>query len=501
MMSSTSQSQETTLKRVQSALSSAKWTESIPSDQYQHYRSIGVRSTRIQTFGPTPASEQVLMKANLTANLEGQPRIVGSALHRLSPIGEALMKELPTNQIWHRSRPAGLMSNRLQLNELRRRVDKAKENASLLRSISLPESIAEEISSIRKDAILKRFDLNMDHIRKYVKDHEGRSVAPGLKWDQLPDDRAFWTEFYNEVKGFAEEYMFSGQSFDTPFNFGSRQRGDQDTERDQVYYDLDVSRTRIVMFNTALSSLFAFVPDKKNAYKEIIEGALDTFELNQHIMTPIVDGGEVYGAAADALHNNEDVTIILGDDCNIYKNGEQYAFDGVNWETQVGTIMGKPFHGTKTYFGGMYHVPSGVWDTTEQDTLATMWVLSQYGDDVLKDGRNIPGIMEREEMDEETNFCLGLRYVDDPNQPRLQGLKLTQDKADAAKILPAGRSLELTSKYSEDQALRWYLAYHGTNPDGGSLLDFLTKISAEDFRSGMVSDLVMDPLLEGEEDD
>jgi len=496
-MSSHLPSPEDTLKRVQSAMSSAKWTPLLPNDQYQHYRAIGVRSTRIQAMKPSPASLSVLYKGRLTADTEAKPIIVGSAMHRLSKEGEALMRELPMDQITHRSRPAGLMSSRLQLNELNRRVEKARQNKSMLDSISLPDSIAEEINSIRKDAILKRFDLDMDHIAKYAKEHELSSIAPGLKWGQLPLDRQFWEPIYQEVKGYAEEHMFSGESFNTPFNFGARARQDQSVEPGQTYYDLEVTRTRIVMFHPALSTMFAFLPDKKNAYREMIDGYKDTFELNQHIMTPLTDGGEVYGAAADALHNNEEVTIILGDDCNIFKDGKQYAYDGVNWETQVGTILGKPFYGTKTFFGGMHHVPSGVWDTSEQDTLATMWVLSQYGDDILKEGKNIPGIMERELEDEKVNFMLGLRYVDDPNQPRLQGLKLTQDTAKAAEILPAGRSLELTSKYDDMERIRWYLAYHGTTPDGGSLLDFLQKITAEDFKSGITTDYIM----KGEEED
>jgi len=487
-MSSPSASPENTLKRVQSALSSASWTSGIPLDQLSHYRSIGVRSTRIQTFKPSPASEQVLMKGVLTAK-GANPVISGSALHRLTAEGKALMKELPEFQISWRSRPAGLMSSRLQLNELTRRVDTAKENASLLRSISLPPNIAEEINSVKKDAILKRFEFNMDNILHYIDDHKRSSIAPGLKWEQLPRDENFWKPIYEEVKGFFEEYVFSGQSWNTPFNFGMRARQDQEVQKDQIFYDLEVTRTRIVMFHPALSMPFAFVPDKTGFYRDVMTGALDALEINDHVMTPLTDGGEVYGAAADALHNNEDVTIVLGDDCNIFRNGTQYAFDGANWETQVGTLLGEPFRGSKTYFGGMYHVPSGVFDTILDDTLATLWVYSMLPE--MKEGVGIPGVMEREHNDEKCNFMLGMSYAEDPNQPRLQGLKLTVDKTDAAEILPSGRSLELKNNYDEDQTLRWYLAYHGTTPDGGSLLDFLEKLEPG-FPSGFTEQYVID---------
>jgi len=478
------------LEAVLSQLSTVQWTNTTPVDQMPTYKARTIRSTRVSTMGPTAASEQVLMRARLTADLKGKPKIMGEATHRLSPYGLRLMKELPTIQITHRSRPASLMSNRLQLNELNRRVDNAKANMSVLNSISLPDNIAAEISALKKDATLKRLKIDNDTLRTYIKEHERSSIIPGFKWGQIdPDDRSFWNKYFEIIKGHCEENIFSGQSFNSPFDFGSRQRHEQSVERDQTHYDLDVSRTRIVMFTPALSSLFAFLPDKKGFYREIIDGAMNIMGIDDHFITPLTHGGEVYGAAAQALTNNEDVIICLGDDVNIYQKGEQFAFDGVNWETQVGTILGEPFHGSKTYFGGMYHVPSGVFDTSLDDTLASMWVYSQNRDDMRK-GKEIPGIMEREHGDEEVNFMLGMAYKYDPNVPRLQGLKLSMDKSDAAVPLPTGRLLELVTKRPEDEAERWYLGYHGTDPKGGNLLDFLEKVKAEDYKSGIVSEWI-----------
>jgi hypothetical protein len=243
------------------------------------------------------------------------------------------------------------------------------------------------------------------------------------------------------------------------------------------------------MFTPAMSSVFAFMPDKKGFYDEVISGALNVMKINDHFITPMSHGGEVYGAASEALQNNEDVVICLGDDLNIFNGGKQLAFDGVNWETQVGSILGQPFHGTKTYFGGTWHVPSGVFDTSLDDTLASMWVYSQHRD-MMRDGVEIPGIMERETLDEEVNFMLGMAYSYDPLMPRLQGLKLTMDKSDAAVSLPTGRKLEIVSKKPDDEKERWYLGYHGTTPTGGSLLDFLQEIKPEDFKGGEVSQLI-----------
>ena len=361
-----------------------------------------------------------------------------------------------------------------------------------LSSISLPESTATELNAVKREALVPRLKLDMDHIRKYVKEHEKSSIAPGLKWGALPDTSDFWGEMYDMIVPQFKEYAFSGKSFDIPFNIGARQRADQGVYRDQVDYDLEVTRTRVVMFHPSLSSIFAFCPDKKGFYKEAIGGALDVLDISDHVISPLTHGGEVYGEAANALKDGDLSIITLGDDLNIYNKGKQFAFDGANWESQVGTILGAPFHGSKTYFGGTHHVPSGVYDTSLDDTLATLWVYSQNRD-LLLEGKDFPGIMEREKADEDVNFMLGLAYDEDPDFPTLCGLKLTQDRSDIGQVLGGGgyKSTVMKQKYSDDETERWELAYYGTTPDGGSLLDFLTEITVDEFKSGMIAEEVI----------
>lgn len=486
------QSPEDILSRVRSVTSSVSWTSSIeltPNDQLQTYLAQANRSTRIQTFPPTPASDQVMIQAKLTANEKGESIIQGKAWHMLSEVGERLMREIPSNKLSHRSRPAGLMSNRLQSNELLRRVRRATDNMQTLTSISLPDAIASELNQIKRDAAVKRLTIDMDHIKKYIGEHKKSSIAPGLKWDQLPEDRQFWSAMFDDIVPQFKENAFSGRAFDTAFNIGSRQRADQQVVRFQSDYDLEVTRTRVVMFTPALSSIFAFMPDKKGFYEEVLSNTYDVLDISDHVISPLTHGGEVYGEAANALKDGDHTVITLGDDLNVYKGGKQFAFDGVNWETQVGTILGQPFHGSKTYFGGMYHVPSGVYDTSLDDTLATLWIYSQNRETLLK-GEDFPGIMERSEEDEDVNFMLGLAYDEDPDYPTLCGLKLTQDRSDIGQIVPTGRIVELKNKYSPDEIDRWEMAYYGTTPDGGSLLDFLTEISAEEFRGGEIQQYV-----------
>jgi len=482
---------EAMINRLKSDLSTVNWTDGTPIDRLDEYLSQAKRSTRVSTFGPTAAADSVLMSGRLTAkfdraDLTAKPIIKGIANFNLSWAGKRLMQELPEIQIKHRSRPGGLASNRLQINEFNKRVEAMKTNRGLLDSISLPDREALEINSIKKEAVLKRLKFDKDHLKKYIKEHEKSSFMPGVKWGQFDENDPIWKYLFEEVRGYMESKVFSGESWNTKFNIGSRQRPDQQVEPNETFYDLEVTRTRVVMFHPALSTVFAFMPDKSGFYDDVIRGATDVFKINDHIMSPLVDGGMVYGAAQDALVNSEDVTIILGDDLNIYKGGKQIAMDGVNWESSVGTILGAPFHGSKSYFGGNYHLPSGVFDTSIDGTLASMWVYSQmeHPED------EIPGVMERQKTDEEIGFMLGLAFGYDPNAPRLQGLKLNMDKADANVPLPVGRNLEILSRKKEDEIERWYLGYHGTTPTGGNLLDFLTDVTPDQFRGGEMSEWI-----------
>jgi len=478
--------------RILSDLSSASWTLGTPVDQWDTMRKRFLRQTKLTTSTPTPAVDRLMIQATLTADpISGQPRIKGTVMHELSEWGEMLMKELPEDQIGHRSRPATLASGRLQLNELSKRTTGIKNNYQNLLQYSVPSNISHELLSIKRGAILPRLQIDHDWIRHYISEHKDSSVTPGVKWGGLPDpdsDPSFYREWFEIVKAGLELALDGEHRFDAEFNFGMRARADQAVSANVISYDLEITRTRIVTFKPSLSTVFLFMPDKKNMYKDIFERTLDLFDYNRNVLFPPVHGGEVYIAAAAGLHDNEDVDIILGDDCNRYINGTQYAYDGANWETQVGTILGEPFYGTKTYFAGHYHVPSGVFDTTLDDTLATMWVASQFLDD--KGQVEIENVMEREKADEDINFMLGLRYKDNALEPRLQGLKLTTDKATSSVTLPRGRMLELTNSYSEDQSLRWYLGYLGTTVDGESILDLMEPIDGNDWRSGVVDQVI-----------
>lgn len=487
---SEAESSQELLDRVLSKSSSVQWITSgeQPTDQYEAYLSDMLRrKSKMEVFGTSPASDQCQYTARFSANETGQQTIVGEARHILSPIGERLMRNLPLNQISHRSRPYGVMSFRLEVNELNRRIQRAKDNAVQLQNLTLPSSESEAILNIKRNAVLKRIKWDDKTWNKYVKEHKDSSIVPGVKWAALDDnpliDAEFkrgWVEMH---KSAFEEHILTDQLWNTPFDLGGRQRTGEVVEPYESNYIIDENRTRIVNFHMPASTLYSVIPDKTGMMDEIFTNVMDLFDINQQVMFPPVHGGEVYGAAAEALYHGEDMLIVLGDDLNVYKNGKQFAFDGVNWETQVGTMMGDANRGTKSFFGGMWHLPSGVWDTTIDGSIATLKTWSS-NEDSLSKGTNIDGIMERELMDEEVNFMLGLRYADDPWRPRLQGVKLSVDKKTSQHTLPRGSTRSFGNSYSEEEAIRWELAYYGTTLDGDSLLHFLKDIKPEDFRGG-----------------
>jgi len=261
------------LERILSKSSSVKWiTQSeTPIDQMDNYiRAMTGRGSKIQAYGTSPASDQVRMWARFSANSAGQQTIVGEAQHQLSPIGERLMRNLPLNQIGWRSRPYGVMSFRLEVNELTRRVRKAEQNMKMLRTLSLPGSMSEEILAIKREALLKRIQWSDDTWKKYVAEHKNSFIVPGVKWGALQEkedeptlvDGAFRNDWLEMHKAAFQDHILTDQQWDIPFDLGGRARTSAQVEPYQHNYVIDENRTRIVNFHMPASTLSYVVPDK-----------------------------------------------------------------------------------------------------------------------------------------------------------------------------------------------------------------------------------------------
>jgi hypothetical protein len=434
---------------------------------------------------PSPASDKMLTKVVVTNDKEGNPLIKGMVTHQPSEIGRRLMKELPDSQIGWRSRAETTMSNLTQLNEFKKRL-KAMKDPELIQALkpyAMPSDISERLYSHKIKTLIKHLKIDHDYIRKYVNEHKTSSVSPGLKWADLPDpseDAAFWKMYFEHMKDIAEQLLVGNRLPAFPMNLGGRARPETVTHRDTWTYDVHTTRSRIVMFHPALSTFFVFVPNKTAFYKEVWDYSKDVMGLSDlPILFPPVDGGLVYKAWGEGLKDKVDLlVVILGDDWNMIINGEQFSWDGSNWEQFVPLILGEAFYPCFTSFGGHVALPSGVWSTTIDGTIAMAWLASRVLDSKQKE---VPGVFEIEQEDVDRNFMLGLRYVDDPMYPRLQGLKLTVDDATKTRRLKNNVAEEFESKYKEAESISWYNAYHGLTLSGESLLSPFSEIEAEDW--------------------
>ena len=335
----------------------------------------------------------------------------------------------------------------------------------------------------------------MDHLAKYAKDHANSSAASGSKWNEADiGDKSFWTEvfdFYDEM--FENMIDWTGRTPLFPFNLGGRARtkAEVNIPEPDGPYDEALERARIVMFYASLSSPFCMVPDKAGLYAETISGWEDLFDFDFMFVSPLVYGGEAYQIASDAIRGDfeHDVVVCLSDDANhITKHGKKYvARDGVNWEGQAGTILGEPFYPCMTKIRDTFQIPSGVWNTSLNGTLANM---------ATGLTNDIPSVLEEEVLDTKVKFMLGLQYEVDPLYPRTQGIKLSQDAADKSVSMAFDEVRVLKGKHSTQERLAWLASYEGRTLDGESLLSGYKGITPGEFVSGdKLRKLVLDRTL------
>ena len=169
-----------------------------------------------------------------------------------------------------------------------------------LKQYAMPSDISERLYVHKIRTLIKHLSIDHDYIRKYVKEHKTSSVSPGLKWADLPDpdeDPSFWKQYFEHMKDIAERLLIGGQLPAFPMNLGGRARSETVTHRDVWTYDINTTRSRIVMFHPALSTFFVFIPNKTAFYKEVWDYSKDVMGLSDlPILFPPVDGGLVYKA-------------------------------------------------------------------------------------------------------------------------------------------------------------------------------------------------------------
>lgn len=396
-----------------------------------------------------------------------------------------LITQLAQGQITHRSRIGTIAYTPLQLAELAKRTLQM-QNWNLENRFSRYQALEGKMSEIFRlfmDETIKHLEFNADWIISFISDHKKSSVDRGLKWSALSDmNLDEWKEFYNTVVTLAQAISSNeGRYLNLKYNSAIRARSDSLVGNTLPNnFEGTIDRSRIVLFNPLLSSWNIFIPNKKSLYTNVLKGAANILGVPQLILYPYSEGGTLYSKASE-----------------LFNQGLPFkAIDGKNWESAVGNILGPSFRAFYTNLHGIDVLPSGIWATSLLGTLATLVTLvyskGDYVASILGDDLNVWGnyraeavpYMEEELLDSKFGNILGLGFKENPDFPRVYGVKAQSDRADKALPLRIGASdkfsIELSGRHSNAEIGAWigaYLGYFG----GKSLIEAVRNIDFQKY--------------------
>jgi hypothetical protein len=419
------------------------------------------------------------------------------------------IKLLPKKQVLHRSRDVALAVRKLQINEVNHRISRINDGRHWVNQLKEQVTQAQltEIAALIGDTTHKAMRFDLATLAKYIKEHENSSLGSGLHWGELTVlDRSAWRRVFEAEKAFVERaYLGDGPSmyYSRPYNLGLRARANPlNSVPTAMEYEQsgEIDRTRIVTFDPAPSSVSAWMPDKVQWYKEILTQTEDILGINSKIHYPMLEGGQIYVAARDLL--------LAG-----YRH---HAFDGGSWEAVVGEVTRGPMNIYSTQFGDLNVLPSGITFTSLLGTILSLIAMKRWGQPdqteyiILGDDINVfskkglerfseaGDLVAYQPEDSATEFVLGVAYVYDREEPRIQGIKLTVDRADKARHLDWG-GLELGTAQEDRGPGSFDETYIGTADERttalwnglahgqfgkGTLLKRLELRKAQEFRGG-----------------
>jgi hypothetical protein len=469
-------------------INSLQW-HSDAVDLYDYYLHLFQERIGCTTMPPSPGVAAYVVKGVIDTDegrLSGQFKLRWEEGY-LNLIKNHIMKDQP-EQLYHRSRIAAIGSSFLRANELARRVASAAKYREEIQKLAFDDDMSGRVLDLVLGRTLKSHAIDSNWIARYINEHSTSSTGEGLKWDKLRvlnvND---WADIGSHVYDLISNLMGSNRSkyLHTPLYTGSRARSPELTSISDTY-NLDIDRTRIIMFHPGLSIWTVFQPDKVKWYRDIMQGVMKLLDINpSKIHLPIIEGGRVY------ITMNE-----------LLKKGKHYwAYDGKSWESAVGTIMGPAWRSIMTNINSEM-LGSGITLTTACGTISSLKAYKKYFDGyeaiILGDDMNIftddaakpfpgTGVVEYQPLDTQLKFMLGTSYFRDMNQPRLQGIKLTVDRGD--KVLPLAIDEEQSewlgpyvAHHDIKTKMLWYGMHYGWFGNK-TLIDAISSIKAEDFKS------------------
>jgi len=460
--------------------------ENEPVDHFNDYVDRFAMTQRGTLMPPTPGvSEYEFMGEYNTDDGKVYYRFVPKYRPEFINLVNFLVNDNPS-QIVHRSRVAAVACSPLRIPELLRKDEGRVKYGKELDRYKLNESQSRQLLTMILTTTFKYMKVDMVHIARYLKDHEQSSVGMGYKWPDLAcleeEDwerlRSLLIEKYSRLLG--EDY---GKYYTLPYNMGIRARSEQLPSLGlDSGYAMVVERARIVSFLFEFSSIAVFLVDKVGWYTEIMSAACRMFGVDMSLLSlPVCNGGQVYVDASKWLCQGD----IL------------HAYDGKQFETAVGIILGTAFRGLMLSSHGLME-GSGITFTTLFNTVCMIRIYSilvnGYKAIILGDDLNVftesetrpfkgEGFVEYQPEDTEVQFILGVAYARDPKMPRIQGIKLTVDNG--GKAIPYDfeypKSLHVNGHHEERTIQLWYgmhLGYFGKT----SLVKAISGIAAADFR-------------------
>jgi len=404
------------------------------------------------------------------------------------------IKDLPEQQLIHRSRDIAMAARPLQITEFEHREQRIKDNLKYLDKIRsyISDSQIIEMWDVLLDETLAAYRFDPVYISKYIKEHETSSMGAGYKWGELsglptPD----WKQIYDHSYAWMDQ--LSARRYDklylqVPFLLGMRSRANAlDHVSGHMHIENRNDRSRVVMFRSCLSMPGVFMPDKLSWYKRILHTVEEVCGSSKKIHYPMLEGGQVYQIVSDLLHDGY----------------THYAYDGGSWESVVGETFKGIMNPFLTTVGSLMTLPSGIYATSALGTMLSVIVASRMmsGDDeavILGDDINIfskrdcsrlgqGDLVAYQKEDSDVRFVLGVAYKWDSDAPRVCGFKCTTDRADKSIHLGIDEDglIKEKNKGSADERTTelWNGLYHGQF-GYQTLLESLKRTLAAEFRGG-----------------
>lgn len=400
-----------------------------------------------------------------------------------------VISKIQPEQLKHRSRIAAVAYGPLRVAELEKKLKSKELYSDDINRLRMPEEKSRAVLNICIDESLRAFKFQKDYILSYIKEHSGSSIGSGFHWADLEDlEDEDWLELLRRCQAIISSFGSEnyGKYFQTPMTVGARARSVEIGDTLSDHMEADVERTRIIMFHFMLQCWSVFIPNKDEWYRRILTRVMRLFGVDPHkVRTPLIDGGQIYVFASQ----------LFAEGYNLH------AYDGKQWETVVGEILGTPFNPLMICAQGVM-LGSGIAWTSLLGTICTIWVYSLlcngYYAIILGDDLNIfskgarpfkgAGVVEYQELDSKCKFILGVSYFRDPLMPRLQGLKLTVDNGEKAQHFEVsyndyGTEKVVKGHHDRTARLLWYgmhFGYFGSR----SLIDAIQDIPSSNWRGG-----------------